>query len=337
MIDSIGQTAIEKQGLGELVLSGTNTSATDLVVRTGTLRVDGSVDAAAGVLVLSGGVLAGSGTIGGEVSLDGGTLSPNEFVFGGATGQLRIGSLATSADPTYRVHVDGDVVGASLDSVLVDAGPIDLDGMLLELDLSVTLPGDTQLTIVQNDTLVDVNGRFFATFDEDGNALATPRELFEGARVLNQFGIGPGAVPAYITYFGGDGNDVTIVTAGERIQAVDDVTIVTRVGVDLQIRTGATYSDAQNATPTVRPIAGLNGNQLVLQPTVSAAELYIDVDGFVDTQPNPLHFAADIVFDVAPVGGEGRVALVDSAPGTVDSPDRFRAGLRHGTEPRIDF
>ncbi|WP_145387770.1 hypothetical protein [Stieleria neptunia] len=323
MIDSQGQTAIEKHGDGELVLLAENASSTDLMVVEGTLRVDGSIDAAAAVEVRDGAVLAGSGEIRGAVTLNGGALAPNEFTSGSSTGQLRFGALSLSADATYQVDVDGSTVGQSLDSVAIDGQPIDLVGALLQLDIAVTLPGDTELLILQNDSDGPVTGRFVSNVDEDGQPLATPRELFDGARVLTRFGPGAAAVPAFITYFGGDGNDVAIVTAGDRLQPAGKVTIVSRAGVDLEIRSGDSLADAQMADPTVRPIAGLNGGMLVLDATAEQAELLIDVDGFVDAGANPLHFDVDIVFDATQVFGDASVTIFDSDRSTVDSPDQF--------------
>lgn len=323
MIDSIGQTEIGKLGDGELVLAEDNTFVMDVVVQAGTLRIEGSVSAGANIAVQSGAVLAGSGDIAGVVSVSGGTIAPNESAPAVQTGQLRVSSLLLSPDATFSVNVDGNQVGQSLDSIAVTNQPVDLAGAILELDLSVTLPGDTELLIVQNDSAGQITGRFFANFDENGVPLTTARELVEGALVLNQFGPGAAAVPAYITYFGGDGNDVTIVTAGDHVQPAGNVTIVTRSGVDLQIRTGDSFPDAQNAMPTIRPIAGLNGRTLSIEAAAAGAELYVDIDGFVDVGTNPLHFDADIVFDTASVGGDAQVTLYDSVLTSIDSPDRF--------------
>ncbi|MCS7467259.1 hypothetical protein NZK35_11455 [Stieleria sp. ICT_E10.1] len=323
MIDSQGQTAIEKQGDGELVLLAENASSTDLVIVDGILRVDGSIDAAAVVEIRDGAVLAGSGEIRGTVTVAGGTLAPDEFFSGSPTGQLRVGTLSLTAGATFQVDVDGATVGQSLDSVAIDGQPIEIDGAALQLDVAVTLPGDTELVIVQNDSDGPVTGRFVSNVDENGQPLATPRELFDGARVLTRFGPGAAAVPAFITYFGGDGNDVAIVTAGDRLQPAGKVTIVSRAGVDLEIRSGDSLADAQTADPTVRPIAGLNGRMLVLDATAEQAALLIDIDGFVDVGANPLHFDVDIVFDTAQVPGDASVTIFDSDRSTLDSPEQF--------------
>ena len=337
MIDASVASVIEKQGAGELVLLGDNTLSTDLVVRAGTLRVDGSLVSTTQVDVLTGAVLSGSGEVAGPVVSIGGTIAPNEFTPGGPTGQLGLGSLVFDMDSRFHVDIDGAVAGASLDSLRISGQPIDLAGALLELDISVTLPGDTELIVLANDSAGQVGGRFFVDFDEDGNPLSAPRELFEGARVLNEFGNGAAAVPAFITYFGGDGNDVAIVTAGDRIETVGNVTLITRVGVDLHIQTGDSLSDAENAVPTIRPIAGLNGGTLTIDPVALQAELYVDIDGFVDLGSVPLHFNADILFDTASVGGAARVHLFDSDLSTVDSPTRFDASYLTAQQLQLSF
>ncbi|MCA9136026.1 MAG: hypothetical protein KDB00_04685, partial [Planctomycetales bacterium] len=323
LIDSVSQTEILKLGAGELVLAGVNTLTDAVVVQAGTLRVDGSLGPAADVAVQSGAVLSGSGQVLGALTVNGGTIAPNEVTPSSQTGQLRFGSMVLSPDAIFEINVDGQQVGQSLDSIAITDQPIDIAGAILHLDLSVTLPGDTELLIVQNDSSGQIAGRFFADFDENGNPLANPRELVEGALVLNQFGPGGSALPAYITYFGGDGNDVTIVTAGDRVQSDGNVTVITRSGVNLHIRSGNSFADAQNAVPIIRPIAGLNGRTLSIDAIAAGAELYIDVDGFVDVGPNPLHFDADIVFDTSAVGGNAQVTLYDSVHSSVDSPDQF--------------
>ncbi|WP_147869213.1 hypothetical protein [Stieleria maiorica] len=322
-IVSQGQVGVEKHGDGTLVVVKDTTSDTDLVVIGGTLRVDGSISGDARVNVQPDGVLSGSGTISGAVTINGGTLAPDQFASGAATGQPQFGSLILDGDAVFAADVDGATAGDAYDSVGVTGQPIDLGGALLRLDISTALPGDTELLILQNDSSQPVVGRFYSEFDEDGNRLANPRELFDGARVFTQFGPGADAVPAFITYFGGDGNDVAIVTAGDHVQMVDKVTLVNRNGVNLEIRSGDSFADAQMSDPTVRPIAGLNGGNLILDATVDQSQLYIDVDGFVGTGATPLHFDADIVFDTSQVMGDGAVWMMDSDRSSNDSPEQF--------------
>ncbi|WP_182864857.1 hypothetical protein [Stieleria mannarensis] len=326
---------IEKHGDGTLVVVHDTTSDADFVVIGGTLRVDGSISGDATVDVQADGVLSGSGTISGAVTINGGSLAPDGFTSGAATGQPQFGSLTLDRDAVFVVDVDGPSAGDAFDSVGVTDQPIDLGGALLRLDITTALPGDTELLILHNDSSQSVMGRFYSEFDADGNRLATPRELFEGARILTQFGPGADAVPAFITYFGGDGNDVAIVTAGDHVQTVDKVTLVDRNGVNLEIRSGDSFADAQTATPTIRPIAGMNGGTLILDATIDQSQLYIDVDGFVGTGATPLHFDADIVFDTSQVMGDGAVWMIDSDRGSVDSPKQFDIVYQTAGELRL--
>lgn len=323
MIDSVGQSVLKKLGDGELVLLRDNVSNTDLAIAAGTLRVDGSLSVGANVDVHAGAVLAGSGVIGGAVTVQGGTLAPNEFVPGSRTGQLRVGSIDFESGSVFAVNVDGATTGQSLDSIAITGTPIDLSGAVLEIDLSVTLPSNTELLIVQNDSADQVSGRFLSNVDEDGNPLATPRVLEEGDRVLTRFGPGAAAVPAYITYLGGDGNDVAIVTAGDIEADAGNVTVVSRSGENLHLQTGDTLTEALLAVPTIRPIAGLNGGTLSIDAIAPQSELFIDISGFVGSGPDPLHFDADILFDTLSVGGDASVTLFDSDLSTDDSPDQF--------------
>jgi autotransporter-associated beta strand protein len=83
-----GTGAVTKQGAGTLTLTGTSSYTGPTHVDSGSLFVDGRLGNTA-VLVASGGLLGGTGTIDGSlVVLDGGTLSP-----GNSPGILHVGSL----------------------------------------------------------------------------------------------------------------------------------------------------------------------------------------------------------------------------------------------------
>jgi fibronectin-binding autotransporter adhesin len=98
-ISGVGRS-LTKTGAGALVLSGENTYSGPTSVAAGALFVNGGLGATA-VTVQSGGLLGGSGSIGGSVSvLAGGTFSP-----GNSPGLLSVGSLSLAG--TTLMEIDG--------------------------------------------------------------------------------------------------------------------------------------------------------------------------------------------------------------------------------------
>jgi hypothetical protein len=102
----------------------------------------------------------------------------------------------------------------------------------------------------------------------------------------------------------------------------------------LLVQTGDNLLAAQSATPVVRPIAGLNNNELTLMDTPEDDLVYIDVDGFANPSGNSISFTGTFVFDGnAAFADNDRVVLFDSDPSTDDLPsfvdyavDEDRAG-----------
>ena len=195
-------TALTKSTGGTLTLSGVNTYTGATAVTGGALWINGSTAAASAVTVSNGGTLGGTGVIYGTTSVNsGGTLAP-----GNSIETLEHKSGLTLADgASYLVEVtadyntsgvDGDeaiVTGAVTLGTTVGSGPA-----LTISDLSHTIPAPAgaQLTIISNDAAEDVAGK--ARFQNlDDGAWLVPTQ--------------PGAVNRfYVSYYGGDGNDVTL-------------------------------------------------------------------------------------------------------------------------------
>ena len=255
--DPLAQASFDKRGLGVLVLSQANSLSVDVSVREGTLQVDGTLEAP--VLVLADGTLSGSGRLD-AVAVRGGNVAPSESFPGQGAGELFVSDIVLDPDASFTVDVAGGIEGDSLDSLRFDRS-IGFEGAELRLNITEPIPEDTELLVIQNDTTEFLSDRFTVLFDEAGNPIDAPRVLNEGDLVLQRFGPGD-AVPAFITYFGGDGNDVAIVTAGDRLQPRGNVTLVTRRAFDLHIRQGDSLAEAQAAIPTIRPIAGLNRKRI---------------------------------------------------------------------------
>ncbi|HPM81104.1 MAG TPA: autotransporter-associated beta strand repeat-containing protein, partial [Candidatus Anammoximicrobium sp.] len=187
---------LAKAGSGTLTLSGPSTYTGTTTVSEGTLLVNGNNGAATGaVSVAAGAVLGGNGTIGGAVSGTG-TVAPGASFSPRSTAVLNVnnpdGVDLTGA--TFQTQINGVTAGGLYDQLSV-IGPVTLGGTAT-LDLTgssfAPSPGTLQsVTLIANDDVDLVTGTFAG--------------LAEGSPV-------PG-VPSgtwYITYAGGDGNDVVL-------------------------------------------------------------------------------------------------------------------------------
>ncbi|EOJ9615360.1 autotransporter outer membrane beta-barrel domain-containing protein [Serratia marcescens] len=97
--DISGHGGLTKQGIGTLVLTGTNTYAGPTLVNQGRLAVNGSVTSA--VSVQSGGIVGGSGTVGSLTARQGGTVAP-----GNSIGTLNVaGNVSFEPGSRYAVEV----------------------------------------------------------------------------------------------------------------------------------------------------------------------------------------------------------------------------------------
>ncbi|MBH2570829.1 autotransporter outer membrane beta-barrel domain-containing protein [Serratia marcescens] len=97
--DISGHGGLTKQGIGTLVLTGTNTYSGPTLVNQGRLAVNGSVTSA--VSVQSGGIVGGSGTLGSLTARDGGTVAP-----GNSIGTLNVaGNVSFEPGSRYAVEV----------------------------------------------------------------------------------------------------------------------------------------------------------------------------------------------------------------------------------------
>ncbi|MGP0852969.1 S8 family serine peptidase, partial [Serratia sp. CY83950] len=97
--DISGHGGLTKQGIGTLVLTGTNTYSGPTLVNQGRLAVNGSVTSA--VSVQSGGIVGGSGTVGSLTARDGGTVAPGDSI-----GTLNVaGNVSFEPGSRYAVEV----------------------------------------------------------------------------------------------------------------------------------------------------------------------------------------------------------------------------------------
>lgn len=130
-----GSTAVNHNGSGITVLTGTNTYSGATNVNAGRLIVNGTL--AGNSFVNAGGTLGGSGTVGNLTVSSGGTLSP-----GNSPGILTVaGDLTLNAGSLTVMEVDGYTPGTQHDQINV-SGTATLDGTL-QLDFGfVPVNGD---------------------------------------------------------------------------------------------------------------------------------------------------------------------------------------------------
>ncbi len=127
-----GTGALEQIGSGSTILTADNSYTGSTNVREGTLIVNGDQSGATGLTTVeAGGVLGGTGTIGGDVNvLDDGALSPGNP--GAIPGTLTINgnlSLAANAALNYNFGQAG-VVGGAYNDLAVVHGDLVLDGAI---------------------------------------------------------------------------------------------------------------------------------------------------------------------------------------------------------------
>jgi autotransporter-associated beta strand protein len=185
-----GAGSLIKRGDGVLQLDAHNTYTGLTVVEAGRLVINGSTIPESRVEV-RGGILSGSGEIGGEVIVSSGAvLSP-----GSSPGILSSGPLTLSSGSTYVVEIEGHSPGTGYDQTVV-TGAVDLGGATLDVRFTGFVSNDGhEFIIIDNDGTDAVTGRFAGLPDGAKYRLSSPVAAKIGR----------------ISYYAGDGNDVSII------------------------------------------------------------------------------------------------------------------------------
>ncbi len=110
----------------------------------GTLQIDGSLAGSPEVRVYSGGTLQGTGFIGGNIVMYGGTLAP-----GASPGTLTVtGSVTFSSSSTFEVELLGPLAG-QYDKLFMVGSSLNLGGATLSVSAPNLLPFNTVFPIIQ--------------------------------------------------------------------------------------------------------------------------------------------------------------------------------------------
>ncbi|QGQ29689.1 LamG-like jellyroll fold domain-containing protein [Gimesia maris] len=183
--DISGNGSLIKTGEGELILSGTSSYTGSTSVINGTLIIDGSLTTAE-VTVDANAVLGGSGVINADVTVH----SDGSFTPGSSPGFISTEYLTLEAGSALDVEINGTTAGSEYDQVQV-TGEVNLTGAKLNISSTFTAAAGTEFLLIDNDDVDSVTGEFV---DRAEGTLFS----FNGNQV-------------YITYQGGDGNDVVLI------------------------------------------------------------------------------------------------------------------------------
>jgi hypothetical protein len=256
-------------------------------------------------------------TPGGTVNINSGTYNENvnttatgidksvTLAPGNSPGQVIVnGDLILNGDDTLDIEVNGATPGSGFDQFVVN-GTVDLGGAVLNLiDGYDPVDGDV-FTLIQNDGLGPVTGTFAG--------------LPEGFEFIDFLGSG---LSAYITYAGGNGNDVVI----HMVDSTPEVTLPSNGAPDdysFEIVGGnvvITEVGSGNIISST-PLASLTGPLVINGEDGQNDTLTIDMTGIDDTTP------LQIIYN----GGTGGFDTLELVNGTLASMEYFFTNASDGS------
>ncbi|WP_417382519.1 choice-of-anchor D domain-containing protein [Gimesia sp.] len=197
------------------------------------------------------------------------TLAP-----GNSPGQVVInGDLILNGDDTLDIEINGTTAGSGYDQFIVN-GAVVLNDAVLNLSSTYTPVDGDKFTLIDNDAADGITGTFIG--------------FPEGHNFTNFLGSG---LNAYLTYVGGDGNDVVIhmVDSTPEVDLPDDdgpdnysLTIVGGNVVITDVNTGGIISST--------PLASLAGTLVINGEDGENDTLSIDMTGIDHTTPLQIQF-----------------------------------------------
>lgn len=242
------------------------------------LSIGNVVTADTPVTVATTGRLRGAGTIAGTISVSGVLAPAGDAAATSPHGQLKIGQLSLQSGSLLELQVAGPGAGAEHDQIVVTGG-VSIGGALLSLDASYAPRGGSAIVLIDNRGSGPVSGTFR---DTSGNALP------EGATVVGNLG-GTGRA-GFITYKGGDGNDVCLLVANAK-----------PTGVSLAVAAVAENQPAGTVVGTLSttdPDAGETFSYLIVpDPAIDGTTLFEIVGNQLRTK-QPLDFEGKASYSV---------------------------------------
>jgi autotransporter-associated beta strand protein len=208
-MDSTAYT-ITKAGSGKVILTNSNTYTGTTAIEAGTLLVNNASGSGVGTgnVVIDGGTLGGTGTLGFNfdaanlsVGANGGTLAP-----GASAGRLSVyGDVTLASNATFLVELDGTAPGVSggYDQLAVFSatgatGTISLNSATLAVDVGF-IP-----TLGQEFTILDNQGSTIAGLFSYNNSLLNDGETFQVGQNLFKinYNLGSGLNDVVLTFEG---------------------------------------------------------------------------------------------------------------------------------------
>ncbi|MEI6656024.1 MAG: autotransporter-associated beta strand repeat-containing protein, partial [Verrucomicrobiota bacterium] len=158
-LSALASQTLTKDGLGTLILSGTNSYSGSTIVNAGTLRVNGANTGSGAVSVTSGATLGGSGSIGGSTTIAG-IHAPGDNSVGIQAFSNSLAYAAT-AHLQWQLTANGSSDrGSSFDGVNVTGGTFAIaNGAIIDLSFGASVDFlDTFWNTNQSWLLVDLGG-----------------------------------------------------------------------------------------------------------------------------------------------------------------------------------
>ena len=301
-------TTVSKLGTGTLTLGGTSTYTSATTTSAGRIDVTGALSGGGAVNVSSTGTLGGTGSITGAVTVNsGGTLAP-----GVSPGVLNTGSVNLAANSSFDVEVGGPSPG----NTATDHDQLAVTG-------TVTIGSNVTLNTASFGGFTPSVGDQYVIINNDGADAVTGTfaGLPEGATLSNFLGSGRNA---YVTYKGGDGNDVALSASIVVTTAVDENngSPDPNLGSGTSLREAISFSNSNAGTDTVAfDIPGAGPHTISLGSALPNITESVIIDGF--SQPgaspntNPVTQADNAVRTVKVAGNGNEFVLVDAGGTTI--------------------
>uniref|UniRef100_UPI003A8EE80F golvesin C-terminal-like domain-containing protein n=1 Tax=Gimesia sp. TaxID=2024833 RepID=UPI003A8EE80F len=257
-------------------------------------------------------------TPGGTVKINSGTYNENvnttatgidksvTLATGNSPGQVVInGDLILNSDDTFDFEINGQTVGSGYDQFIVN-GAVVLNDAALNLTNTYTPVDGDKFTLIDNDAADGITGEF----------IGYP----EGHEFTNFLGSG---LNAYLTYVGGDGNDVVI----HMVDSTPEITVPDNNVADQYTLSivGGNFVLSETVSGTIIstfPVAAINGPLVIIGEDGEDDTLTIDLDTIDHTTDIQIEFRG---------GAGGNDTLILERSGTINSVEHVFTNASDGS------